>query len=172
MGNIHPTAKIHPSTFIHPTALIGPNVTIGKDCYIGPYCLIGEPPEFKGWETSLNGVEIGDRTRITGLVTIDSGAHDKTIVGRNCYIMKGAHLGHDVIVFDDVTISCGAKVGGHSVVCSQSNIGLNATIHQKVTIPHNCMIGMGAAVTKKLEMKPYSKYAGVPARYIGENIRP
>jgi len=32
------------------------------------------------------------------------------------------------------------------------------------------MIGASAFIGKTLEMKPYRKYAGVPARDIGENV--
>lgn len=164
--------QIHHSAYIHPTAVIGPNVTIEADVYIGPLCVIGMPPEWKGKEGEDKGVIISYGTRITGLVTIDSGAEDTTFVGENCYLMKHSHIGHDAMLFPNVTISCGVKVGGHAVVGDGSNIGLNACIHQRAAIPYGCMIGMGTIVTKKTEMKPNRKYAGVPARDIGENVRP
>lgn len=166
MGNIHPTAKIHPSSIIYDNVQIGPNVTIG------PFCIIGAPAEWKGKEGEDKGVRILANTVITGLVTIDSGVEKTTVVCQCCYIMKHAHIGHDAFIGNWVTISCGAKVGGHSVIGNMTNIGLNAVIHQKITIPEGCMIGASAFIGKTLEMKPYSKYAGVPARYIGENVRP
>lgn len=172
MGNIHPTAKIHPSTFIHPTALIGPNVIIGENCYIGPYCVIGFPPEWKGKEEICKGVVIEDDVRLTKFVTIDSGAQHPTFIGCECYFLSGSHFGHDAVVMDLCTVACGAKIGGHAKIGLGCNIGLNAVIHQKITIPEGCMIGASAFIGKTLEMKPYSKYAGVPARYIGENVRP
>jgi acetyltransferase-like isoleucine patch superfamily enzyme len=33
------------------------------------------------------------------------------------------------------------------------------------------MIGMSAVITKKLITEPYSKYAGNPAKYIGNNLK-
>jgi UDP-N-acetylglucosamine acyltransferase len=163
-------AKVGINTFIHPTAVIGENVTIGDNCYIGPLCIIGFPAEWKGREQEGKGVMICDNVRITGLVTIDSGADHKTIIGNDCYLMKHSHIGHDAILMLGCTISCGAKIGGHSVIGRQTNIGLNAVIHQKVNIPEGCMIGASAFIGKKTELKPYRKYAGVPARDIGENI--
>jgi len=156
---------------IHETAIIYPNVIIEDNVYIGPYCIIGAPPEWKGREKDSQGVYIAEGTRITGLVTIDSGANGVTFIGRDCYIMKGAHVGHDAILKNGVTLSCGAKVGGHTVINKNTNIGLNATIHQKLNIPSGCMIGMGAVVTKKTELKENCKYAGVPAKFIGYNDR-
>jgi len=156
---------------IHETAIIYPNVTIEDDVYIGPYCIIGAPPEWKGKEHESKGVYIAQGTRITGLVTIDSGALGLTYIGRDCYLMKGAHVGHDAILKNGVTLSCGAKIGGHSEIGENTNIGLNATIHQKLKIPEGCMIGMGAVVTKKTELSRNCKYAGVPAKFIGFNDR-
>lgn len=163
---------IDPSADIHPSAIIYPNVTIGSNVKIGPLCIIGAPAEWKGHEDEDGGVYIGDNTVITGLVTIDSGTKSTTVIGGNCYIMKGVHIGHDASIGEDVTISCGAKIGGHAVICHKNNIGLNAVIHQQVCVPFGCMIGMGAVVTKKTEMEPYGKYVGNPARFLSSNIKP
>lgn len=154
---------------IHPTAIIYPNVTIGENCYIGPYCIIGAPPEWKGHEEDSKGVIIMDNVRITGHVTIDSGAIEPTRIGNNCYIMKGVYIGHDVYIENNCTISCHALIGGHVFIERDTNIGLGAIIHQKVQIPPDCMIGMGTIVTKKTEMQPNSKYVGNPARYLSPN---
>ena len=157
--------------YIHPTAIVGDNVIIEDNVYIGPYCLIGLEPEWKGHENENQGVIIKSGTRLTGHVTIDGGGLHRTYIGSNCYLMKHSHIGHDAIIGDNVTISCGAKIGGHSIVGDNCNIGLNAVIHQHKSIPYGCMIGMGAVVTKKLEMKPQSKYVGNPAKYLSENIK-
>jgi UDP-N-acetylglucosamine acyltransferase len=158
-------------TFIHPTALIGNNVQIGDNVYIGAYCIIGAAPEWKGKEKEDKGVIINNVARLTGLVTVDSGAEKPTVIGENCYLMKHSHVGHDAQLGNGVTLSCGAKVGGHSVIGDGTNIGLNAVIHQKLTVPGGCMIGASAFIGKKTELKANAKYAGVPAKYIGENIR-
>lgn len=156
---------------IHSTAIIGKNVTIEDDVYIGPYCVIGMPAEWKGKENIDKGVLIKKGTRITGLVTIDSGVEKITTIGENCYLMKHSHVGHDAQLGDNVTLSCGAKVGGHSIIGNTTNIGLNAVIHQKVTVPEGCMIGASGFVGKKSILKPFYKYAGVPVKELGTNER-
>lgn len=158
-------------SYIDPTALIGPNVIIEEGVYIGPFCIIGYPAEWKGKENTLAGVIIKEGTRITGMVTIDSGTHSPTLIGKDCYLMKHSHIGHDAQVEDNVTISCGAKIGGHSIIRSGTNIGLNAVIHQKVDVPSNCMIGASAFVGKKSILKSGYKYAGVPVKELSENIK-
>ena len=158
-------------SLIHPTAIIGDNVIIEDDVYIGPYCIIGFPPEWKGKEDKDFGVLIKKGTRITGMVTVDSGAEKQTVIGKNCYLMKHSHVGHDAQLQDSVTLSCGAKIGGHSIIGENTNIGLNAVIHQKVIVPEGCMIGASAFVGKKSILKPFYKYAGVPVKELGSNER-
>lgn len=158
-------------TYIHPTAIIGANVIIEEDVYIGAYCVIGMPCEWKGHEHNDFGVIIGKGSRLTGMVTIDSGGQHATQIGSNCYLMKHSHVGHDCIICDDVTISCGAKIGGHTIVANRANIGLNAVIHQRQIIAEGCMVGMGAVITRTLKTEPWKKYGGNPAMSIGTNIR-
>lgn len=169
--------KIKPNringNYIHPSAVIDfENVTLGKNNYIGPNCIIGFPAEHKAfWGKPSGRVIIGDNNIFTGLVTIDAGTEKDTIIFNDCWFLKHSHVGHDAIIHDRVTVSCGAKVGGHAIIYAGTNIGLNACIHQWVQVPEGCMIGMNAAVTKTLVMEPRRKYAGVPAKDIGSNIR-
>lgn len=157
-------------SYIHPTAIIGDNVQLGDNVYIGPYCLVGLMGENKStWGEESKGVIIGAGTVLTGHVTIDGGCYEPTIVGSNCFLMKHSHVGHDAALHDEVTISCGAKVGGHSIIGKYCNIGLNAVIHQKVEIPKGCMVGMGAVYTKSIKASPFEIYAGNPARYLKMN---
>lgn len=156
------------ANFIHPTAIIGDNVVLGDNNYIGAYCIIGDPAEHKKyWGQGKGKVYIGNRNMITGLVTIDAGTEDITYIGNSCFIMKHAHIGHDCLIQDNVTISCGAKIGGHSIIKEYSNIGLNAVLHQFTTIEKGCMIGASAFIKGATE--EFSKYAGVPAKKIGSN---
>ena len=157
--------------YIHPTALIGPNVIIEDDCYIGPYCVIGFPPEWKGHESEDMGVIIKRGSRLTGLVTVDTGVDSKTVIGEDCYLMKHSHVGHCAYLGKGVIVSCGAKIGGHCTIGEGVNLGLNSVVHQWVSIARSCMIGMGAVITKKLITHPCRKYAGNPARDIGGNHR-
>ena len=156
---------------IHQTAVINSNVIIEDDVYIGPLCIIGFNPEWKGRELDNKGVIIKKGTKITGLVTIDCGANQPTVIGENCYLMKHSHVGHDAELKNGVTLSCGAKIGGHSIIGENTNIGLNAVVHQKVEVPEGCMIGASAFVGKKSILKPNHKYAGVPVKELGENKR-
>ena len=154
---------------IHPTAIVHLNVSIEDNVTIGPYCIIGSNPEWKGHEEDNKGVIIKSGTIITGFCSIDGGGLHPTYIGHDCYIMKHSHIGHDCIIEDGVTISCGAKVGGHSILEDKVNLGLNAVIHQKITVPKRCMIGASAFVGKKSQLRAGYKYAGVPVKELGLN---
>ena len=158
------------ANFIHPTAIIGDNVTLGDNNYIGAFCIIGDPAEHKKyWNQEKGKVIIGNNNIVTGLVTIDAGTEVPTIIEDGCFIMKHAHIGHDCRIMNNVTISCGAKIGGHSIIGEGSNIGLNAVLHQFSIIKKGCMIGASAFFKGESEVE--MKYAGVPARKLGQNIR-
>jgi len=158
------------ANFIHPSAIIGENVILGDNNYIGAFCIIGDPAEHKKyWGQEKGKVIIGNNNIVTGLVTIDAGTEVPTIIEDSCFIMKHAHIGHDCRIMNNVTISCGAKIGGHSVIGEGSNIGLNAVLHQFSVIKRGCMIGASAFFKGESEVE--MKYAGVPARKLGQNIR-
>ena len=158
------------ANFIHPTAIIGDNVILGDNNYIGAFCIIGDPAEHKKyWNQEKGKVIIGNNNIVTGLVTIDAGTEVPTIIEDGCFIMKHAHIGHDCRIMNNVTISCGAKIGGHSIIGEGSNIGLNAVLHQFSVIKKGCMIGASAFFKGESEVE--MKYAGVPARKLGQNIR-
>jgi UDP-N-acetylglucosamine acyltransferase len=157
------------ANYIHPTAIIGDNVVLGDNNYIGAYCVIGDPAEHKKyWGKTKGQVIIGNNNIITGLVTIDAGTESSTYIGNDCFIMKHAYIAHDCLINSNVTISSGVKIGGHCIVKQYSNLGMNAVLHQFSIIEQGCMIGASAFF--KGTSQEFSKYAGVPAKYLSPNI--
>jgi UDP-N-acetylglucosamine acyltransferase len=167
--------------FIHPTAIVHGNVVLGDNNYIGPYCIIGEPGEHKGhfheelasrddWKNhNANTVRIGNGNTFTKQVTIDAGTVGDTIVGNENWMLKNAHIGHDAVLHNNITLSCNAVVGGHCAIDDGCNFGLGAVMHQYCYMPKDCMVGMNTTVTKRLVPEECRKYAGSPARDIGPN---
>jgi len=159
--------------YAHPTAVIYPNVTIEDGVYIGAFCIIGAPAESKKYwlKENLPGVVIMKGAIITGHVTIDAGTFQPTIIGKDAYIMKGCHVGHDAFICQGATLSPHVVIGGHSEVGVNTNMGISSVVHQRVSIPSGCMIGMNATVTKKTELKADGVYVGSPAKFIRWNKR-
>lgn len=156
---------------IHDTAVIFQGVKIGDNVYIGPGCIIGSPAEHKAYWNQDTGfsVVIEDNAVIHGNVTIDAGTVNDTVIGEGTWIMKGAHIGHDVIIEKDCTLSPHVIIGGHCIIKEGTNLGMGAIIHQRVQIPESCMIGMGAVVTKKTELWPSGVFVGNPAAFLRWN---
>ena len=131
--------------------------------------MIGFPPESRGYVFEDCGpVWIGNNNHFAGHCTVDSNA----VIGDNLFMMKHAHIGHDCIVKNSVTLCTGSVLGGHVTVNEGANIGLNAVIHQKQTIGAYAMIGMGAAIFDGAKVTDFSKWAVRPAMHIGENTFP
>jgi UDP-N-acetylglucosamine acyltransferase len=176
MNNIHPTAIIHPSVkmgahnYIGPFAILEENVVIGDYNYIGPQCIIGDTGEsINFFSLEKKGVIIGNNNRFTKQVTIDSGTVNPTVIKDNTLWLKNAHAGHDVIAENGVQVRCNAIIGGHVTLCENSKIYLSAIVHPRLTLPSNCIIGMGAVVVKKTELIGNGVYIGNPARLLRIN---
>lgn len=161
------------ATFIHPTAVIYEGVEIRNNVYIGAYCIIGAPAEHKQyWGVDPHhGVLIKEGTIITGAVTIDAGTVQRTIIEKNCFIMKRSHIGHDAHIKEGVTISPGALIGGHAIIGENTNLGMGCVIHQRKEVPSGCMVGMGSIITKKTYMDKGGVYVGNPATFLRWNRR-
>lgn len=158
--------------WVGPHCLITGNTRIGNGNRFEAFCSIGTPPEHKKyWHDMENpwGVTIGSKGHFREFITINAGTSDNTLVLDRVIMLKGAHVGHDATIGDDVTLSCNALIGGHCVIGKGTNVGLGALIHQHQEISEGCMIGMGAVVTKTLMTQCYKTYVGNPARLLGDN---
>ena len=168
-ANIHPDAIIHPTAFVHPTAVIYADVQIYANAYIGPYCVIGAPPEIRGYNGVTYGVSIGTNTRLEKHVVVDAGTEHCTIIGSNCILMSGVHVGHDCCIDHNATVSAHACLAGHVSINIFATIGINASIHQHQTIGAYAMVGAGCVVARSSSVPRLAKVVGNPARIIGRN---
>jgi len=175
------------NNFIHPTSTIDPTVILGKNNYIGPYCYItgntvignnnrfegycsiGTPAESRKYFTHYGEVHIGNNNTIREYVTINAGTWRPTSVGNNNIMLRGSHLGHDVVMENNITLSCNVLIGGHTWIMEGVNCGLGSITHQRVILGAFAMIGMGAIVTKKTPITPGNVYVGNPAKLLREN---
>jgi len=176
------------NNFIHPTAIVGDDVQLGEDNYIGAFCYItgntiignnnrfeafcsiGTEPEHKEYFDEPNqGVVIGNYNRIKEFVTINAGCQKPTRLHNNILALRGCYIGHDSTIYDDCTISANVLIGGHCLLGYSVNMGLGSICHQYSKIGSYSMIGMGAIITKKVQVQCFGVYVGNPAKYIKEN---
>ncbi len=130
-------AKIGDGCFIEAHAIVGANVTIGRSNVIGYGAVIGGSPQALGFQTSTRSeVIIGNNNRIREHCTIHRGNSEgsATIVGDDCFLMAGAHLGHDVRIGNHVIIANNVLLGGHVVVADSVFLGGGSVLHQFVRV--------------------------------------
>jgi UDP-N-acetylglucosamine acyltransferase len=147
---------------IHPTAVIEDGVTLGAGCVIQagavirrhtvlgegvvvhPYAVIGGDPQFLKFDpATVSHVHVGAGTVVREHATINRAVHagQATVVGARCFLMAGAHVGHDCVVADDVVLANNVMLAGHVSVGSFSFVGGGAGIHQYVRIGEGVMVG-------------------------------
>ncbi|MBU4136373.1 MAG: acyl-[acyl-carrier-protein]--UDP-N-acetylglucosamine O-acyltransferase, partial [Alphaproteobacteria bacterium] len=89
-------------------------------------------------------------------------------VGSNGLFMTGAHVGHDAIVGDRVTMANHATLGGHSRVGDRVFLGGLCAVHQFGRVGQGAIVGGLAAVTR--DVIPYGSAWGNHARLHGLNL--
>ncbi len=177
----HP--HIHPSVVIEGTDVeiacdveIGPfcyirgPVTIGVRTIISPHVVIGTDGEHRS-KSSTGAIHIGENVVIREFCAVQRGiAGDlPTSIGDRAMLMDRVHVAHNCSIDEDVTISPGVVLGGHTRVHRGATIGISAMTHQHSTIGAYSMIGMGAVVTR--DVPPFALVVGNPARYVRDNER-
>lgn len=190
---IHPTAVIAPDaeidegTRVGPFAVIGPNVALGEgvsiashvviECNtkIGPGCsvgvgaVLGSAPQDRSYQDEETWLEIGAGTLIREYATLNRGsaATGVTTVGQGCFIMSYAHVAHDCVLEDDVTIANAVQLAGHVRIGHNATLGGLTPVHQFVRIGAYAFVGGGSRVPQ--DVPPYARTAGNPIKLYGIN---
>jgi UDP-N-acetylglucosamine acyltransferase len=158
-AHIDPTAQLGNAVIIGPFAIIEAHVSIGNDCEIAAhavikkgsklgdkvkvdhFAVIGGDPQDLHFKTSISSnVSIGDATVIREHVTIHRATTEggATLIGKNNFIMAGAHVAHDCVTGDHIILANGCMLGGHV------HVGDNAFISGGVAVHQFCRVGNGS----------------------------
>jgi UDP-N-acetylglucosamine acyltransferase len=170
---IDPTARVAPSAVIGadvsigPYCVIGPNVTvrdgcelvahvhltgqttIGEGTVIHPFASLGGPPQSVHYHGEPTELVVGAKCQIREHVTINlgtAGGGGITMVGDNCFLMAGSHVGHDCRVGNNVTLANQTMLGGHCEIGDYTFIGGSCALHQHVRLGENVMVGGNTAI--------------------------
>ncbi len=125
------------------------HTTIGPRAQAWPGAVIGGPPQSHRYKGEPTRLVLGADAVIREAATLNTGTADgrgETTVGDRLYLMTGAHIGHDCIVGNNVTMANNSPLGGHVELGDFVNIGGNAAVHQFVRIGHHAFIGGMVAV--------------------------
>ena len=193
MVDIHPTAivdskaqlgenvVIGPYTTIKADVIIGDKVTVGsgaildsgtridRKCQIGHYSVLGIAPQDLKYRNEKTTLEIGEGTIVREFATLHRGTtyHNKSTIGKNCFIMTYVHVAHDCIIGDNVIIANAVNMGGHVEIDANATIGGLTAIHQFTKIGQHAFVGGGLRINK--DIPPFIRVMGEPIRYGGTN---
>lgn len=190
---IHPAAVVSPQAVIHsgveigpfcvvePGAIIGQNCqlmsgavvktgcTIGRDSTLHEGVVVGgvaqhvSPPEPPGR------VLIGERCTLRENATVHRSMHTagETRVGNDCYLMAGAHVGHDAVVGNHVILTNNVLLGGHVRVGERACLGGAVAVHQHCRIGRLAMVGGCARIVQ--DVPPFVLTDGESGLIVGLN---
>ena len=145
--------------------------TIGEGTVVYPFSSLGTPPQSVHYRGGPTRLIIGARCELRESVTMNIGTEDGggvTRVGDRCFIMVGAHVGHDCQVGNDVNLANNVVLGGHVAVGDHTFLGGHVAIHQHVRIGEGVMMaGMSAA---RDDIIPFGFALGQTGALVGLNM--
>lgn len=159
---VHPTAIIEPGAqlgancIIHAHAIVTQHCVLGDGVVVHPFAVVGGDPQFLKFDPATPSlVRVGAGSVIREHATIHRSiyAGKATVIGARCFLMVGAHVGHDGELGDDVVLANGVMLGGHVSVGRHTFVGGGAGMHQFGRIGEGAMIAGGARLT--LDIAPY-----------------
>ncbi|MDR2772226.1 MAG: acyl-ACP--UDP-N-acetylglucosamine O-acyltransferase [Elusimicrobiota bacterium] len=154
---------------------IGPNcyieyADIGANCKIYNSVSVGTPAQDLSYKGEPTKAYVGEGTILREFVTINRGTAktSKTVVGKNCFFMVGAHAAHDTRTGDNVIMANFASLGGHVEVGDNAFLSAFVGIHQFCKVGSNVMVGAGTIVS--MDIIPYAMCCGYRAELEGLNL--
>ncbi|MEW6047526.1 MAG: acyl-[acyl-carrier-protein]--UDP-N-acetylglucosamine O-acyltransferase, partial [Bacillota bacterium] len=177
----HPTALVDPgarigdSVVVGPYAVIGPDVEVGAgsvlesfvvieghtvlgpDNRIGTGAVLGGEPQDVKYRGEPTRLVLGRGNRVGPYVIVHRGTpggHGVTVVGDECVLEPGSHIGHDCTVGSRVRLGAGSAVAGHTVIDDGVEVGPLAGIHQFTHVGRLARIEGHAIVT--MDVPPFA----------------
>ena len=169
------TAILGNGVRIAPYAIVGDEVELGEGCVLEPHAIVrgpaklgrgnhifsfsvlgGDPQDYTytGQRVTL---EVGDNNEFREFSTVNRGTikgGGVTRVGSNNLIMSYAHVGHDCIIGNRVTLINGAQLAGHIQVEDHATISSFCLLHQFSRVGRHSYIGAGTVITQ--DVPPFS----------------
>ena len=132
--------KIYDGTVIYPNTKIGDNNVILNNNILGEHPIEAKE-DFK--DKYFGGLKIGNDNFLHVNNLIFNGYYRKTKISNNNKILAEAHIGHDTIINNNVTLYPRVITGGISTLMDYSTIGMQSSIQQNSVLGKYSMIGMG-----------------------------
>lgn len=139
-------AVIRAGTWLKRGAVIGDNCAIGGS---GINAYVGRDSRRRGFP-HVAGVIVGENASLGAGCVVARGILSSTRIGADCIFGGMCNIGHGVEIGENVWISVGTMIGGHTHIGSRATIAMGCVIRDNVTIGDNASVGMGSIVTKSI----------------------
>ena len=190
---IHPSAQVHSSarlgsgTEVSPYAVIEEDVVIGKRCRVEAHAVIkrhtemgdenrifegavlGGVPQDLGYSGGRSRLRIGNQNTFREAVTIHRATSPggETVIGDCNYFMVNAHVAHECVLENQITLVNNVALAGHVHVEDHAFVSAGVVIHQFCRVGRYSMIGGNAKITQ--DVLPFFITDGAPGRIRGLN---
>jgi UDP-N-acetylglucosamine acyltransferase len=179
LAAIDPSARVAEDVEIGPFCVVGPDVAIGAGCkllnhvtIIGyttvgrdnvffPNSVIGSAPQDRKYRGAKTRLEIGDGNQFREASTVHVGTEKGggiTRIANNNLLMINAHLGHDVQMGSNCTISNNVMIAGHVIIGDNVAMMGGVGVHHFVTIGEFAYISGYARIHH--DVPPFCKVDG------------
>lgn len=147
--------KIGPGVKVYTGAYINGWTEIDEACEIHPHAVIGHLPQDFHFTGERSYCRIGAGTIIREHATIHRGTQPEstTIIGKNCFLLAGAHVGHNCEIGNNVKLYNNTLCAGHAVINDNVIVSAAAMVHQFARVGENAFVAAGARL--KQDLPPY-----------------
>ncbi|KKN36486.1 hypothetical protein LCGC14_0773090 [marine sediment metagenome] len=149
--------------------ILGKNVIVHTGTVIGEDGLGFVRDEKKNWVKfpHFGRVIIGDNVEIGANCVIDRGTLGDTVIGEGTKLENLIHVAHNAKIGKHCAIVAVTYIGGSSQIGDYTWVGPQVCIRDQIKIGKNCLIGMGAVVTKNIPDNWV--VMGTPAKFVRYN---
>ena len=147
--------EIGAGTVLGPHVTILPFTTLGAECRVHAGAVLGDLPQDQRYGGAVSSVRIGAGCVIREGVTVHRGTESDsaTIVGDNCLLMAGSHIGHNARLGRNVTLANGALLAGYSQIDDFAFLSGHCLVHQFTRVGTLAMMSGGSAA--QMDVPPY-----------------
>jgi len=133
-------------TWIQEGAIIRDNTVLGVEGINAYKGLDGRQRNFP----HLAGVIIGESVEVGASVVVVRGILNSTVIGKGSVIGNMSNIGHVVEIGENVWMSVGCLIGGHTCIGDAATIGMGVTIRDNLNIGSRVQVGMASVVVKSI----------------------
>jgi UDP-3-O-[3-hydroxymyristoyl] glucosamine N-acyltransferase len=166
---IYPRVVIYAGTSLGDRIILHAGAVLGSDGF--GYVRDGKTGRYENFP-QMGTLRIGDDVEIGANTTIDRGALEATVIGRGSKIDNLVHIGHNVVMGEDVVLAAQVGISGSCVIGDGVVMGGQAGIGDHAHIEAGVILGgQSGVLPKKVTRGKGVVFWGTPARPLREYLK-